>query len=176
MAYKHQYRLMQETMQIVEELTTQPETRGCIQWIDDYFDGAWTKALERLDDAFHRSLKLDEPRIAEAEAAVYLNTLRYFVQRYREVHNGSRAAAILQLAGMAQSPVPDAPALRPQVHGVRGDARAGSDSPGGPHHSNLEPAGPGAGAEQPSGALPGVQPREVESVGGGLPPIWEEPW
>lgn len=57
---------------------------GAINWCDENFDGAWSKAIDRFDLALADAGKRNDPHLAKTEADKYRHTILGLMNRYKE--------------------------------------------------------------------------------------------
>ncbi len=68
--------------QIVEEIETE-YLGGCIAWCDEYYDNAWTKAIDRFDLSLTELIENPDDKKLKLEGDIFLKRVKWLVKQFR---------------------------------------------------------------------------------------------
>lgn len=69
---------------------------GAIRWIDEKYDGAWSKAIERFDHALSSATGSKYFEAAKLEGEIYKDTILRLIKKYKEHKNGTKVIKYLE--------------------------------------------------------------------------------
>jgi len=72
---------------------------GAHQWADDTFDGAWSKAMDRFDQALTIVIERKDYQLAKLEGDLYKSTLIDLIRKFKKHKQMDDASEFLAALG-----------------------------------------------------------------------------